>query len=159
MCCCAGATPLIHSLLADLFKTDARVLVSMIVGACTGAGLAIGQGVAGTSGMGWRVPFAIVGVPSVVLATIMWRTTKDPRRGGSEEALQGAFAGGKFEYTEKLSWHKTWFRARIPTNWLMILQARTCSTCAVRFNECTAVGPLHVFHNVTPDERTVCTTS
>ena len=119
---CAGATPLIHSLLADLFKTDARVLVSMIVGACTVAGQALGQGVAGTSGMGWRIPFAIVGVPSVALATIMWLTTKDPRRGGAEEALQGAFAGGKFEYTERLSWQKTWFLARIPTNWLMILQ-------------------------------------
>jgi MFS family permease len=84
----AGATPLIHSLLADLFKTDTRVLVSMIVGACIGAGQAIGSAVAGVSGLGWRLPFAVVGIPSVAVATLMWMTTKDPRRGGAEEALQ-----------------------------------------------------------------------
>lgn len=118
----------------------------MIVGASIGAGQAIGSALAGTSGLGWRLPFAIVGVPSVVLATVMWLTTKDPRRGGSEEALQGAFADGKFEYSEKLSWKKAFYLARIPTNWLMILQVRS----SVMGN--IVVVPLCYPHKITPKE-------
>lgn len=79
---------MIHSLLADLFKTDARVMASMVVVTCTGAGLGVGQTLAGTAGLGWRTPFALIGVPSVLIATLMWFTTKDPPRGRAEEALQ-----------------------------------------------------------------------
>lgn len=64
----AGALPVVFSLLGDLYDPSARAGVSSIVQLSTGVGLAFGQGVAGFVGpvAGWRWPFVIVAVPSVL---------------------------------------------------------------------------------------------
>jgi len=37
---------------------------------------------------GWRVPFAVVAVPSLVLAPLFYFITEDPKRGNAEKALR-----------------------------------------------------------------------
>jgi MFS family permease len=121
----AGAAPLIYGLLADLFPPDSRVLLSTIVGASTGLGTWVGQALAGSFGLPWRVPFVLVGVPSVLAATLMLWTTSDPHRGATDAALQEAYAdNASYEYSERLTWKKFVRLCQVRTNVLMILQVQ-----------------------------------
>ena len=56
----------------------------------TGAGIAIGQIMAGTVGptYGWRLPFLLAAAPAILLAGILYATVKEPRRGSQEEAVK-----------------------------------------------------------------------
>lgn len=118
----AGAAPIIFSLLSDIYPPDRRVIVSTVVLFSTGAGSLLGQTLAGVSGLEWRLPFAIIGIPSVLVATIMLLTTKDPQRGGAEPVLKEAFADETFEYDQRLTWTKFKHVMRVPTNFLVIGQ-------------------------------------
>lgn len=46
------------------------------------------------SSIGWRWPFVIVAVPSIVLALVMVLTTEEPQRGVTEQALHQTFEVG-----------------------------------------------------------------
>lgn len=127
----AGAAPIIYALLADLFPASARSVVSLFIVIATGAGQALGQALAGGAGLPWRVPFAVIGVPSVAVATLMLLTTTDPPRGGAEGALQEAYAIEGFAYKGQLSWSKLALLARTRTNVCIILQARRCHVAAM----------------------------
>lgn len=118
----AGAAPIIFALLSDIYPPDKRVMISTVVLFSTGAGSLLGQALAGMSGLDWRLPFAIIGVPSVGIATLMVLTTKDPRRGAAEPALQEAFADESFQYEEHLTWPKFKRLMLVPTNVLVIGQ-------------------------------------
>jgi Major Facilitator Superfamily len=85
-----GAVPLIYSILGDLYPANERHAVSAIVSMGSGLGQTIGQGVAGFLGptFGWRLPFAIIGLPSLVCALIVFLTVEDPERGAMEEAVR-----------------------------------------------------------------------
>mmetsp|Transcript_8933 Transcript_8933/g.13741 ORF Transcript_8933/g.13741 Transcript_8933/m.13741 type:complete len:322 (-) Transcript_8933:1153-2118(-) len=85
-----GALPLVYSLLGDLFQAHERHFVSALVGMGTGGGIAIGQGIAGLFSLNWRIPFVIVSVPALLLATLIYCGCcglKDPPRGAMEEAV------------------------------------------------------------------------
>jgi predicted MFS family arabinose efflux permease len=91
----------------------------------TGVGLALGQGISGFVGstVGWRVPFVIVSVPAIALATLMLFTTEEPVRGSTEAALQQQWdSDADFEYSERITWKKVGRLVRIPTNILVISQ-------------------------------------
>ncbi len=64
-----------------------RHIVSAIVSAGLGAGISIGQAVAGYMGpvFGWRLPFLVVSVPAMVCAFLVYFTVKDPERGAMEK--------------------------------------------------------------------------
>jgi len=81
-----GASPLIYSVLGDLFESSQRPLVSAMVGMGTGVGIGLGQGIAGFLGprYGWRFPFLVVSVPALLYAVLLWFTVTDPERGGKE---------------------------------------------------------------------------
>jgi Major Facilitator Superfamily len=85
-----GAVPLIYSILGDLYPANERHAVSAIVSMGSGLGQTIGQGVAGFLGptFGWRLPFAIIGLPSLVCALVVFLTVEDPERGAMEEATR-----------------------------------------------------------------------
>ncbi|GAB4817048.1 hypothetical protein N2152v2_004094 [Parachlorella kessleri] len=120
-----GTFPLVFSLLGDLFEPSKRAAVAAVVQLAMGVGLALGQGIAGFVGssIGWRWPFVIVAVPSVVLATVMVFTTEEPARGATEHALQQQFEDGSgFVYSERITMRKAWHMMCIPTNVLAILQ-------------------------------------
>ncbi len=120
-----GTFPLVFSLLSDLFDPARRAGVSSAVQLATGLGLAVGQGIAGFAGpaIGWRAPFVIVAVPTLALAALMMATTEEPARGGTEAALQAAWAAQpEFEYSERVTWPKVGALLRVRTNLLVILQ-------------------------------------
>eukprot|EP00980_Cylindrotheca_fusiformis_P025145 scaffold13202_cov126-Cylindrotheca_fusiformis.AAC.2 len=84
-----GAVPLIYSILGDLFAAEDRHAVSAVVSFGVGAGVSVGQAIAGYIGptFGWRVPFVLVSVPAILLGLAVLWCVKDPPRGQMEEAV------------------------------------------------------------------------
>lgn len=118
-----GTFPLVFSLLGDLYEPRQRAGISAVVQVATGAGLALGQGIAGFLGpaAGWRWPFVVVALPATAVAVLMLLTTEEPQRGVMEAALQEGRADD-FEYTERITAAKVRLLVRIPTNVLVIAQ-------------------------------------
>ncbi|RYG67916.1 MFS transporter [archaeon] len=85
-----GATPIIFSLLGDMYSGSQRIYMSTVVGLSLSAGIAGGQLVAGLVGpwLGWRAPFLLVAVPSLICACTILLTVEEPRRGDQEKAVR-----------------------------------------------------------------------
>jgi MFS family permease len=85
-----GALPLIYSILGDMYSAEERHVVSSYVGIGTGAGISLGQGVAGFLGpkFGWRLPFMVISAPSLLCALLFFIFVDDPDRGGMEETVR-----------------------------------------------------------------------
>ena len=83
-----GSVPLVLSLLGDLYTDESRGKVVAVVTLANGFGTIVGQGFAGLAGpaLGWRAPFVMVAVPTLVLAPVFWYVTPEPRRGSKERA-------------------------------------------------------------------------
>lgn len=83
-----GAVPLIYSVLGDLFAAEDRHVISALVSFGTGAGIAVGQAVAGFFGpiYGWRLPFLVVSIPALFTAALVLFTVPDPERGAMESS-------------------------------------------------------------------------
>lgn len=79
--------------MGDLFEPTRRAGVSAAVQLSVGAGLALGQGIAGFCGpsIGWRWPFVIVALPSIGVALLMVVTTQEPARGMTEASVAAAW--------------------------------------------------------------------
>lgn len=91
----AGGTPASTSLIADLFRPMQRPLALSIfaLGAPLGAwlGSEVAGGIAETHG--WRMAFIALGLPGVLLATIIFVTIREPVRGTLDAATPGNAAG------------------------------------------------------------------
>lgn len=87
-----GALPVIYSVLGDLFSAEDRHVVSAVVSFGLGAGISLGQAVAGYMGplYGWRLPFLIISVPALGCAAAVYFTVKDPERGAMEQGYKNA---------------------------------------------------------------------
>ena len=81
-----GAVPLIYSVMGDYFGANDRHFVSALVSFGTGAGIGVGQFLAGTLGplYGWRMPFLVVSIPAMITAALVLFTVPDPERGAME---------------------------------------------------------------------------
>jgi len=75
-----GLVPAIYSIMGDLYKADQRPKAVAMLSVITGFGPALGQALAGFMGpeLGWRAPFAVVGVMSTSLAIILMCILEDP---------------------------------------------------------------------------------
>jgi len=84
-----GCLPLLFSLCGDLFASTERSYVASFLTISTGAGVALGQVIAGTVGptYGWRTPFIITSVPAIFFAAIMYAVVDEPKRGAQEEEV------------------------------------------------------------------------
>ena len=69
----------------------------------------------------WKVPFVVMAAPTLVLAFVLFVTTKEPPRGAFEEALTGQLAAGE-AYSETISFAKLKRLLRIRSNLIIILQ-------------------------------------
>ena len=85
-----GCLPLLFSICGDLFPANERAYVATFLTVATGAGIALGQIMAGTVGpaYGWRLPFVLAATPAIVLAAVAYFTVDEPKRGGMERAVR-----------------------------------------------------------------------
>lgn len=84
-----GATPIMYSLMADLYPGSTRVAASTLVGVSMSLGISLGQLLAGIVGpeYGWRVPFLIVAAPALFCSFLILTVIKEPERGNQEEQV------------------------------------------------------------------------
>ena len=84
-----GATPVIFSLLADLYSEEYRVYMSTVVGVFMSLGVTCGQLLAGFIGpaYGWRLPFLVVAIPAMFCGLIVILTATEPIRGAQEKSM------------------------------------------------------------------------
>ena len=84
-----GATPIVFSLLADLYPVSKRIKMAMMIGIAMAAGISFGQFMSGMIGpaYGWRVPFLITAVPACICAVLIMTTAQEPPRGQTEEVV------------------------------------------------------------------------
>jgi len=99
-----GCLPLLFSICGDLFPANERAYVATVLTVATGAGIALGQIMAGTVGpaFGWRVPFLLAAAPAILLALAAYLTIEEPERGAMEQAVrERARAGAETKDTER----------------------------------------------------------
>lgn len=78
----AGAGPPSHSMIADLFSPKERATAIAIFTAGYPQGVLVGFLMGGMLGVvyGWRIAFAIAGVPGIVIAILLFTTVREPLR-------------------------------------------------------------------------------
>ena len=99
-----GCLPLLFSVCGDLFPANERAYVATVLTVATGAGIALGQIMAGTVGpaFGWRVPFLLAAAPAMLLALAAYLTIEEPERGAMEQAVrERARASAETKDTER----------------------------------------------------------
>lgn len=77
-----GSFPLLYSICADLFPANKRTFIASAVHMAIAVGAGLGQLMSGFVGpkAGWRWPFFLVSVPSVLSAVLLWLTVPEPIR-------------------------------------------------------------------------------
>ena len=108
--CMSGSVPVVFSLLGDLFDTADRNTASSGLTAMMGAGIVLGQVWAGMVGdmRGWKYPFYVSGILSMLSSCLVLIFVREPVRGGKERVMQDMLANGvqyKRTITMKGFWH------------------------------------------------------
>lgn len=87
--CQGSMVPILFSLLGDYYTTERRPAISAVVSSCLGGGMMMGQLFAGFSlnMLGWRGPFLIIGIVTLISAICVHKNLFDPIKGGNEEEL------------------------------------------------------------------------
>jgi predicted MFS family arabinose efflux permease len=82
----AGGTPPSHSLISDYFSRAGRATALSVYALGVPAGTMLGNLVGGRANdeFGWRMTFAFVGFPGLVIALLVYFTVREPPRGLSE---------------------------------------------------------------------------
>jgi predicted MFS family arabinose efflux permease len=108
----AGGSPPAHSMISDIFskKMRASALSIYSIGIYIGIliGFALGGWIADT--FSWRLAFFIVGLPGVLLAIIVRVTVREPERGWSEGARNGAEPAPPLSQVVRHLWTRPSFR-------------------------------------------------
>jgi MFS family permease len=88
----AGGSPPSHSLISDYFPTTQRATALAIYAMAVPFGTALGNLASGWSNVyfGWRITFALVGLPGLLVALLIWLTVKEPPRGYSDDRQTAA---------------------------------------------------------------------
>jgi len=82
----AGGSPPSHSLISDYFSRSKRATALAVYAMAVPVGTSIGNAFAGWFNVwyGWRMTFALVGIPGVLFGALIWLTVKEPPRGYSD---------------------------------------------------------------------------
>src|SRR5579864_1326715 len=85
----SAGTPASQSMVADLFDKNERPRALGVYAIGTYLGVFLGYFIGGfvNQHYGWRMAFFAAGLPGIVLATILWLTVKEPRRGAMAETF------------------------------------------------------------------------
>ena len=107
----AGGTPSCNSIVCDYFPASRRPMALTIfaLGAPIGAWLGADMAGAVASAYGWRAAFLVLGVPGVLLASIIMLTIREPKRGCldevTDEATPTLMETLKFLFSQKSAVH------------------------------------------------------
>lgn len=114
--------PLLYSIVGDLFSAKHRSIVSACLATAAGIGVALGQAIAGFVGptYGWRIPFMVVSVPTILFAIVAGCTVEDQKRGANEDEIKDLV--DVTEYKERIDSTKLLAIFRNRTNTLVFLQ-------------------------------------
>ena len=82
----AAASPMLASLIGDLFPPAERARIFAYILTGEVAGTAVGFLVSGAIAavVGWRGAFLVLALPGIALAAVIWRTLPEPARGGED---------------------------------------------------------------------------
>lgn len=107
----AGGSPPSHSMISDMFPPEQRASALGIYSTGVNIGILFGFLLGGwlNEFFGWRVAFAVVGAPGILLAVIVYFTVKEPTRGQSETRTESAEAS-TFGSVLSLLWSRHSFR-------------------------------------------------
>lgn len=83
----AGGSPPSHSIISDIFPPTSRATALGFYSTGVSIGILFGFLLGGwlNEFFGWRIAFAVVGIPGVLLAVVVWMTLPEPIRGLSEK--------------------------------------------------------------------------
>ena len=92
----ASATPAAHSLISDYFPPERRTRALAIYNVGSSIGILFGLMLGGwlKEALGWRMTFAVVGLPGLLVALGVWLAIPEPRRGLSEARADTGEAPG-----------------------------------------------------------------
>lgn len=103
----AGSSPPSHSVIADLFDAETRGTAMGIFALGVNIGLLLAYLVGGwlSEYYGWRVTFIVVGIPGLLIGALLYFTTKEPKRGASEQ-LESTEQAPPFGAVARYVWRK-----------------------------------------------------
>lgn len=107
----AGGTPSCNSIVCDYFPASRRPMALTIfaLGAPIGAWLGADMAGAVAHAYGWRAAFLVLGVPGVLLASVIMLTIREPKRGRldavTDEATPTLMETLKFLFSQKSAVH------------------------------------------------------
>ncbi len=107
----AGGTPSCNSIVCDYFPASRRPMALTIfaLGAPIGAWLGADMAGAVAHAYGWRAAFLVLGVPGVLLASVIMLTIREPKRGRldavTDEAAPTLMETLKFLFSQKSAVH------------------------------------------------------
>ena len=86
----SAGTPASQSIIADLFNKNERPRALGIYAIGTYLGVFLGYFIGGyvNQHYGWRAAFFAAGLPGIALASVLWLTVSEPKRGAQAETLR-----------------------------------------------------------------------
>lgn len=90
----SGASPAMSSLISDLYEPAKRInaFSLMFVAVAVGGAVAAAGGGWIAEHHGWRAAFLVAGVPGLIVAVLLYTTTREPARGGLDERKRQSVA-------------------------------------------------------------------
>ena len=115
--------PVIFSFIGDLYGEKERAGAVAWMTTVMGLGQIVGQLVSGYVGpaTGWRMPFIIVSVPTLIVLLVFFLVVKEPRRGAAEEGVNSLVAQG-YLYPKSIRIRDYLRLFRVRTNLFLFLQ-------------------------------------
>ena len=107
----AGGTPPSNSIIADYFPPDRRPMALGVFALGAPVGAWLGADIAGAVAhlYGWRAAFLALGIPGVVMGTIVYLTIREPERGRmdacNEDSKPSLWESAVFLWRQKAAFH------------------------------------------------------
>ena len=107
----AGGTPPSNSIIADYFPPDRRPMALGVFALGAPIGAWLGADIAGAVAhlYGWRAAFLALGIPGVVMGTIVYLTIREPERGRmdarNEDSKPSLLESAVFLWRQKAAFH------------------------------------------------------